>query len=161
MQRKDFRAGIAETIEQLQPQYAVSLACNRTIPWNNGGRPVPGKDLQQCIRSFLMRLDRALLGPKWAAKADKRTHGLLLPEHLASNSHLHGALRVDPSCVDKFENALVDALDPKTGEIVQCLPLWKDVIPSGSSCIRRLSNGSGWSNYVTKETTDQDNLIIF
>ena len=159
--REDFKAGIRKTIDALAPQYAVTLATNRTMSLDHGGLPVRGKDLHQSVRSCMARLDRLLLGPRWTKKENQRTHGLLLPEHLSSNTHLHGVLRVDPSQIDRFENALVDAFDPRTGEIVKALPLWKDVVPSGSSCICRLSNGSGWSTYITKETIDQDGLIAF
>lgn len=165
MQRREaFRTGIIGMIEALEPQFAVTLAVNRTIALDHGGVPQRSRDGRQCVLDWHARLDRELLGGRWKSPrmAGQRTKGFFLPEHPGTNLHYHGVLKVHPDRVAKFEEALMEMSDAQSGEVYGASPIWRSIVPSGTSAIKRLSRGgsSGWGGYMTKKNDDQDSLIV-
>jgi hypothetical protein len=133
-------------IDALAPSHCLTLA------FNNGH--VPAGQAARTLRHLAAMLDRRLLGPRYTAKPALRTKLLLVPEDEAGNTHFHGVAKIHPDLLEKFEGLLSESTDPRTGEIIQTLPLWLAIYRPGSSCVRTYSS-SGWGDYMTKSITEQ------
>jgi hypothetical protein len=126
----DLREGFVELMAHtIQPNVFLTLVTNAE------GSPMK---LRRAIKDLLARLDRALLGPKWQKQSkDQRTEGVFIIEHVESNIHAHGMLRL-PS----FDEA----------EIYMTVgTFWNKLCPSGNSCFRLLEDALVCARYCTKE----------
>lgn len=69
----------------LNAPYFVTANFNRDVSYNGA---------REALRSWHLRLDRRLLGPKWQKKpAENRTQFIAYVEHLSSNLHWHLLVR--------------------------------------------------------------------
>jgi len=127
-----YRASIIDLVEQLNPALAITLAFNRnTTP---AGAAADLKHLHA-------RLDRMILGPGWAKRADERTTSVAVIEHVDTNLHIHLALSCAPEHVDQIAAAVEG--------------IWKEMIPTGSVVVKDASDIPGWGNYIAKAITPQ------
>ncbi|MEP5513297.1 MAG: hypothetical protein ABJP71_13630 [Erythrobacter sp.] len=76
----DFRAGVAELMDSLRPDYFVTLVFNRTTGLHSAARRV---------ERFQAMVDRKLLGTRWLLKVSLRTQYIAVAEHQNSNLHFH------------------------------------------------------------------------
>ncbi|TRB06346.1 hypothetical protein EXN61_14310 [Agrobacterium tumefaciens] len=86
------------------------------------------------------RVDRAILGKKFARHLpEQRTDGIFFIEHVGSNIHAHGLLRVPKMSLDEFE-----ALTKKQ---------WHRVCRDGKYDLQEVYDCAGVASYCTKEIT--------
>ena len=101
-------------------QRALSLAHRKLIDWH-------------------ARVDRALLGPKWAKREKSdRTLFFAFPEHIQTNIHYH--LLVRPALTRTqiaFEEIAVTA--------------WNDLVPAGGVSVLPITRKRGVVHYATKD----------
>lgn len=91
------------------------------------------------LRDWHARIDRALLGPKWAKRErSDRTLFFAFPEHIETNIHYH--LLVRPALTRTqfaFEDIAVTA--------------WSDLVPAGDVTVFPITQKRGVVHYVTKD----------
>ena len=93
------------------------------------------------IRTLFRDVDRVLLGSRFNKYKDARTEGLFFFEHVNSNIHAHGLLRVDPRRLERFAE-----LFPEDGR-----GLWSSVWHAGTQFTRPAHDPAGFAHYITKE----------
>ncbi len=147
------RLALVELIEKTNATHAITLTYADSVPL---------KDAHRTTRALMARIDHAILGPRWQRKADKRTFALFLPEKPAHALHLHGVLRVYPSAQERFGGLLVKQRNPRTYEEQLHLPLWREIVPSGTCVVTPLFSLTGWADYCTKSFQPEalEHLII-
>jgi hypothetical protein len=96
-------------------------------------------DLSRCFRD----VDRAVLGQSFNRSREGRTEGVFAFEHVASNIHCHGMIKVLPRNVIKVRNMFL-------GERSD---IWSNVVPSGTHMLKILSNPIAAANYMLKDQT--------
>lgn len=132
-----YRASIIDLVEQLKPALAITLAFNRnTTP---AGAAADLKHLHA-------RLDRMILGPGWAKRADERTTYVALIEHDDGNLHIHLALSCEPQFVERIAAAVP--------------VIWKKMIPTSSVVVKPITDAPGWGNYIAKAVTPQTSDLL-
>lgn len=97
--------------------------------------------MRQAIKHFLGRADHSLLGRKWWKQPlDCRAEGIFFIEHVTSNTHAHGLLRLPVRHPD-------DQRDMKT----LLAEHWQDLAPAGSLDCQHIHDAPGCADYCTKE----------
>ncbi|MNS06320.1 hypothetical protein D3C72_377420 [compost metagenome] len=93
------------------------------------------------VGDLFFRVDRKLLGARFHKKPTLRTTGVFFFEHVDTNIHCHGLIRVRDENMIAFKK-----LFPEDG-----CGLWSNVCSSGSHYISSGSNMVTAAYYVTKE----------
>lgn len=132
-----YRASIIELVEQLNPALAITLAFNRDTTPAGAARD---------LKHLHARLDRMILGPKWAKRADDRTTSVAVIEHVDDNLHIHLALSCTPEFVERIAAAVPG--------------IWKEMVPAGSVVVKDASDIPGWGNYIAKAITPQTSDLL-
>ena len=97
--------------------------------------------MQRAIKAFVGCTDHSLLGKKWwQMPVDCRTEGIFFIEHVASNTHAHGMLRLPQRHQD-------DQRDIK----ILLEQHWNKLTPGGSLDFQTLHDAVGCADYCTKE----------
>lgn len=107
----------------------------------NFNRPVTLANARNAMRHCFGKVDRKLLGPRYNRRRDDRTTGVFVFEHLKSNLHAHGLLRVQPGRLERFGEMF-----PPTQR-----GLWSDVWAGGSQWTTDADNPAGFAFYMAKE----------
>lgn len=127
------QAAFAKWLGGMDFNVAIHLFFNSDVSLPKAGRVVT-----QCFRD----VDRKLLGTRFHKKpASRRTTGVILFEHLQTNLHAHGLLRVPTDRLAQFAE-----LFPANGR-----GIWTDCWPSGSQTSAMLYDTAGFAHYITKE----------
>lgn len=132
-----YRASIIELVEQLNPALAITLAFNRDTTPAGAARD---------LKHLHARLDRMILGPRWAKRADDRTTSVAVIEHVDDNLHIHLALSCAPEFVERIAAAVPG--------------IWKEMVPAGSVVVKDASDIPGWGNYIAKSITPQTSDLL-
>lgn len=107
----------------------------------NFNRPVSLANARGLIGQCFCKVDRKLLGARFTRRRDQRTTGLFVFEHLQSNLHAHGLLRISPRRLERFAE-----LFPPSQR-----GLWSDVWPGGSQWTTGADDPAGFAFYMAKE----------
>ncbi|MBA3040886.1 MAG: hypothetical protein KJ690_04555 [Alphaproteobacteria bacterium] len=132
-----YRAAIIDLVEQLNPALAITLAFNRDTTPAGAARD---------LKHLHARLDRMILGPRWAKRADGRTTSVAVIEHVDDNLHIHLALSCEPQFVERIAAAVAG--------------IWKEMVPAGSVVVKDASDIPGWGNYIAKAITPQTSDLL-
>jgi len=101
------------------------------------------KNATSIIQNIFGKVDRELLGSRFNTFKSGRTEGVFFFEHVNSNTHVHGILKVQPDRLEKFMNIF-----PSNGR-----GLWSEVWKPGTQCTKLTYDPAGWVRYITKEQT--------
>jgi hypothetical protein len=127
-----------------QPEYAAWLG---NMSFNVGVHLFFNSDVtlskaRSTVKRCFRDVDRELVGTRFHKKpASLRTTGVFFFEHLDTNLHAHGLLRVREDRLAQFEE-----LFPATGR-----GLWTECWESGSQTTEMLYDAAGFADYITKE----------
>ncbi|TAA58862.1 hypothetical protein [Shinella sp. JR1-6] len=129
--KKRLRQAWVEFVEAFEPNFYITLT-DPTEPHLATMREKLGK--------LCGRIDRALLGKKFARYLPhERTDGIFFIEHIGSNIHAHGLLRVPKASLKEF-----DALTKMQ---------WHRVCRDGKFDLQEVYDRAGVASYCTKEMT--------
>jgi hypothetical protein len=145
------RSVYAEWLDDPTLNVAMTLNFN-SRPFRNDVRegaqhvsnaPVTLKNAKAAISRCFAKADRNLLGRQFTRDRDRdqRITGIFAIEHVHSNLHAHGLLRVRPDRLADFERMF-----PRTQR-----GLWTEVWPSGSQWTTFACDPGGFAHYFTKE----------
>ncbi|WP_144404580.1 hypothetical protein [Belnapia sp. F-4-1] len=132
--------GVAEMATAIKPSLFVTLAFNRAIVHESAA---------DRLTAFLARMDRKLLGPKWASQdASRRTQHISVLENPRTNPHIH--LLVKPAKNNAW------AFAKRVG------PIWRKLVVSGSIDVQPVTDLAGAINYVAKHLSASkgDRLLL-
>jgi hypothetical protein len=107
----------------------------------NFNRPVSLTNARNAIGECFGKVDRRLLGTRFTRRRNDRMTGLFVFEHLKSNLHAHGLLRVQPERLERFGEMF-----PQTQR-----GLWSDVWAGGSQWTTDADDPAGFAFYIAKE----------
>ena len=128
-ERKRVKAAYMSFLEQFEADCFVTLVTN-----DDG--TIEG--MRALIRNFLARVDRKMLGNAWLERPrDERTDGVFFIEHVSSNIHAHGLVRM--------------AKNDKVNVQNHCQNVWGKLCPSGSVLIETPDSERKVAFYITKE----------
>lgn len=127
-----YRASITDLVEQLDPALAITLAFNRDTTPAGAARE---------LRHLHARIDRMILGPRWAKRVDDRSTYVAVIEHVDTNLHVHLALSCAPQFVEQIAAAVAG--------------IWKEMVPTGSVKVEDAFDVPGWGRYISKAITPQ------
>ena len=110
-------------------QYYLTLNFNRSVPkWK----------ATNAFGEFCQRLDRQLLGPKYAKYSDRRVLIWGIPEHIRSNIHFHSLMKIDQIIeFSKLTNVVGKS--------------WTSVVSSGTTDLQKIYDVRPLVRYMTKE----------
>ncbi len=129
------RSARIDLIKAIRPTHALTLAYNDTATLDRIWRD---------LRAFHAHLDRALFGRRFfALPRDRRTAFVAVPEHVATNAHLHMLVRVADDRRAEFE-----AMMP--GERSE---FWARWATRGTHVLVPLHDEDGWAKYCLKLMT--------
>lgn len=114
----------------------LSVAMTLNFNW-----PVALTKARNAIGQCFGRTDRKLLGMRFTRRRSDRTTGLFVFEHLKSNLHAHGPLRVQPERLERFGEMF-----PPTQR-----GLWSDVWAGGSQWTTAADDPAVFAFYMTNE----------
>ena len=105
--------------------------------------PITLKNAKQAIGRCFAKVDRRLLGRQFTGDRDRdqRITGVFAFEHVHSNLHAHGLLRVHPDRIGAFTQMF-----PPTQR-----GIWTQVWASGSQWTTFARDPGGFAHYFTKE----------
>jgi hypothetical protein len=110
-------------------QYYLTLNLNRGLPrWK----------ATNAFGEFCQRVDRQLLGPKYAKYPERRVLVWGIPEHIRSNIHFHGLMKIDQIVEFSKLTSLVEES-------------WKSVVSSGTTDLQKIYDLRPLVRYMTKE----------
>ena len=127
-----YRASIIDLVGQLNPALAITLAFNRDTTPAGAARD---------LKHLHARLDRMILGPRWAKRTEDRSMYVAVIEHADTNLHIHLALSCAPEHVERIAAAVP--------------VIWKEMVPAGSVVVKDATDIPGWGNYIAKAITPQ------
>lgn len=107
----------------------------------NFNRPVSLANARTAIGQCFGKVDRKLLGTRFTRRRNARTTGLFVFEHLQSNLHAHGLLRVQPKRLERFGEMF-----PPTQR-----GLWSEVWAGGSQWTTHADDPGVFAFYMAKE----------
>mgnify|MGYP000848867969 CR=1 FL=1 len=106
-----------------------------TLVTNSEGSPA---SIRKDLKSLLARIDRASLGPRWQKRPkDERTEGVFILEHVETNIHAHGMLRL-PQNDDNDIHMIIGTN-------------WGKLCPGGNSLLLPVGDAKRRAGYCTKE----------
>lgn len=123
--------GIRQLLAEQDWDYFVTANLNRRTNWQGARR---------LLRDWHARLDRRLLGGRWARKTGQRTLFIAFYEGAETNEHWHMLLRTTRAKNEIFAN--------------EAARLWEGLVESGSLDIRPLATKGDAlrvGGYITKE----------
>lgn len=128
-ERKCMKTAYMSFLDQFEADSYVTLVTN-----DDG--TVEG--MRALIRDFLARLDRKMLGNAWLERPqDERTDGVFVIEHVSSNIHAHGLVRM-------AKNDKIDIQE-------HCKAIWAKLCPGGSVLIETPDSVQKVASYISKE----------
>lgn len=133
----EYRASIRELVEQQNPALAITLAFNRAT--------TPAAAAQD-LRHLHARLDRMVLGPKWATRGEERSRYVAVIEHADTNLHIHVALSCAPQFVEQIACAVA--------------VFWSEMVAAGSVVVKDATDIPGWGRYISKAITPQTSDLL-
>lgn len=107
----------------------------------NFNTPVSLANARKAIGRCFCKVDRKLFGTRFQHKREQRLTGVFVFEHLQSNLHAHGLVRVPVDRLGTFAS-----LFPETQR-----GIWSDVWPAGTQWTTRSSEPAGFAFYMAKE----------
>lgn len=116
------------------PSYNIAA----TLNFNS---PVTISNATRCIRRLFGAVDRTLLGSRFNRYTTGRVDGVMVLEHLNSNLHAHGLLKVDRQRLDRFM-----AMFPSDGR-----GAWSEIWSAGTQFTTYAHAPSGFASYMAKE----------
>lgn len=116
------------------PAYNIAATLNFNAPISVG-------NAKQCVSKLFGAVDRKLLGSRFNNYTDGRVGGVLVLEHLQSNIHVHGLLRVEPTRLDRFMTMF-----PSDGRGV-----WSNIWKAGTQFVTAAHDPYGFAYYLSKE----------
>jgi hypothetical protein len=116
------------------PAYNVAVTLNYNTP-------ISVANAAHRIGKLFGVVDRKLLGSRFNRYATGRVDGVLVLEHLSSNIHAHGLLRVPPERLDRFM-----AMFPPDGR-----GAWSRVWEAGTQHVTAAHDPAGFGSYMAKE----------
>lgn len=129
--KKRLRQAWVEFVEAFEPNFYITLT-DPTEPHLATMREKLGR--------LCGRIDRALLGKKFARHLPvERTDGIFFIEHIGSNIHAHGLLRVPKASFDEL------------GALTKMQ--WHRVCRDGKFDLQEVYDCAGVASYCTKEMT--------
>ena len=126
------RSAYARWMDDPSLNVAMTLNFNSEISLENAR-----KAIGRCFRD----VDRRLLGTKFTKWRHERITGIFAFEHLQSNLHAHGLLRVKPGRITRFAEMFPDT---QRG-------IWTEVWAPGSQFTTYAYDPAGFAFYFTKE----------
>ncbi|WP_218127885.1 hypothetical protein [Belnapia rosea] len=100
--------------------------------------------MRRDLRAFHAHLDRALFGRRFCAlPRERRTAFVAVPEHVATNTHLHMVLRMAADRKAEFEAMLPDDRSQ----------FWARWAQRGTHKLVPLYDADGWAKYCLKLMT--------
>lgn len=100
------------------------------------------------LRKYMAKVNGMVVGRNWDKRANKRVKGFFAIEHVRSNLHFGGSVRVEGKDVWEVSSAMS--------------AIWKEMVPKGSSDIGPIRNDTACHLYNTKELRSEsarDNWI--
>lgn len=140
--RNALRSAYIELIESFNPNVFVTLALNKSSTV---------EEVTRLVGRFCGIVDRKLLGHKWhKLPPAQRTDGIFLIEHVGTNIHAHGIIRLP--------------VDDITGLDVQTMLAWNRLTEAGSTNFQAIDDINRLSRYCTKEMPgfihDADQVVL-
>lgn len=141
-ERAATREALVEWILEQEPTHFLTLNFNETVE-EQMARRLLGK--------FLQRIDRKLLGPRYAKLPHRRTWAIAFSEHPSSNFHWH--------CICRFDRQKrLKTRDLKT----TAGSTWEEMWSRGQLDLQRISYSSNLlMKYVTKDMFRDGNYNRF
>jgi len=112
---KRLRDGMKKLLDDHHWHYFVTANLNSDATWERA---------RSLLRSWHARIDRQLIGPKWARKTDLRTKFIAFFEGEKTNPHWHLMLRLNKREYSRFER--------------QAPPIWRELTKSGTMDVKLL-----------------------
>lgn len=137
-----FDARLRASYRTKHAEWLDGLGFNVGLTLNFNDRRVGLYAARERVRDCFARVDRRMLGRNFNKKsAEERVEGVFFFEHVESNLHCHGLVRVAPEMLARF-----DRLFPADSD----RGVWADVCPSGTYALRDIAPRAA-AFYVTKE----------
>ena len=137
----EIRNAYWQVFQSINPEFAITLTANQ---WYRSPSAI-----RNDIRRFHGTLDRLILKRNWhRLPSEQRSDAIWIAEHVDSNGHCHGALRLPMGC----EGTL--SADEMFGFVHD---IFTRVVPTGSVDVKSIYDARGWWNYMAKDlrqTTD-------
>lgn len=116
------------------PSYNIAL----TLNFNS---PVSLTNARGAVGKLFGVVDRKLLGARFNKYTTGRVDGVFVFEHLDSNIHAHGLLKVNPISVERFASMF-----PENGR-----GPWSEIWKAGTQYLKLAYDPSGFAGYISKE----------
>ncbi|HEY4030457.1 MAG TPA: hypothetical protein VGM25_08955 [Caulobacteraceae bacterium] len=126
------RSAYARWMDDPSLNVAMTLNFNTDISLGNA---------RKAIGRCFCKVDRRLLGTRFINRRPERITGIFAFEHLQSNLHAHGLLRVKPERITEFAEMF-----PATQR-----GIWTEVWAPGSQWTTDAHEPSGFASYLAKE----------
>ena len=143
MNRESMREGFVEMLRRLEPDYSFTLNLNQDFSYLN--RRARCKKGEEYFKHFCQYLDRKVIGSRYMKHHEQRAIVVATPEHIDTNYHLHGYIKM--RCKRQ-----IPFLELETAVLTS----WREVIPSGTALLEVPSEERGWSRYISKESGRRD-----
>lgn len=92
---------------------------------------------RRCLNVWDAKVNRKLIGPKWAKKPDERMLWVFVLEKPQTNIHWHGLIRINDGLKTPFRTVAADR--------------WKNLVRSGTSDVQAIRSMEGLAGYVAKQ----------
>ncbi|WP_440981028.1 hypothetical protein [Shinella sumterensis] len=135
----DYDYGHMKRLQQAWVKFAEAFEPNFFITLTDPTEPHL-MAMRENLGRFCGRVDRTVLGKKFARHLpSERTDGIFFIEHVGSNIHAHGLLRVPDTSLETFDKL--------------ALKQWHRVCRDGKYNLQEVYNCAGVADYCTKEMT--------
>jgi len=121
--------------------HVLTLCWNADVRAPRTRRKVSLEQARRDVGAMLAGVDRRLVGTKFNRKPDRRTRAVFFFEHVDSNIHAHGLLRVERDRLLSFHRLFPHS---RGG-------CWNKVVPSGSYRLEILDDVRTTVGYLLKE----------
>ncbi|SEQ53348.1 hypothetical protein SAMN05428969_3408 [Devosia sp. YR412] len=130
-----------------------------TLTFNNAATksPLRGQADRQILaareklKAWDARMQRKLIGRKWASNHDQRLFCTYVPEKATVNIHWHGLVRLWDVEGDERRRQLAK-FDEWADRI------WRDLVPPGNADVKEVHDDHGIARYTSKSLTDVINF---
>jgi len=137
-----FKEAIPEWLEQWKFDRFVTLATNGSmLPAGRAG--ALNDRLTGLLKEWDGRMNRALVGSKWATRKEDRMWAFYFLEKAGSNAHWHGLIKFVPHLPLRAESR-ADVFDLKAE------PVWKRLVPAGTVKTLPIFEQRGVADYIAK-----------
>jgi hypothetical protein len=137
----------------LRPHYVSWMARWRwthfiTLATNDHDQRLSPDAMCRLLKSWDARMNRRLIGPKWAKRPDERLFAFYFLEKCVVNPHWHGLVMLDePDRMKRGTQSLLLRLDAES--------VWKKLNRSGSVDVQAVDESDGVRRYVAKGLADE------